>query len=88
MSEATTRTEHVPGPRSRRKAPACAGLVTKRKTTEDDLWNLIAWLILREAGRSDAKRELFRQLPPELQGEIHARAAAERERRAAGVILC
>lgn len=61
---------------------------TKRKTTEDDLWNLIAWIILREAGRSDAQRELFRQLPPELQGEIHARAAAERERRAAGVILC
>jgi hypothetical protein len=58
-----------------------------RKATEEDLENVKAWALLRLAGRSDAGRQAFRELPPATQEDIHVRAAAERERQANGPTL-
>ncbi|MDQ7910272.1 hypothetical protein RB614_37840 [Phytohabitans sp. ZYX-F-186] len=62
-------------------------MAKSRRATEEDVKNVSAWALLKLAGRSNEGRQAFRELPPDVQEEIHVRAAAERERQANGPTL-
>ncbi|MEU5549188.1 hypothetical protein ABZ738_05415 [Micromonospora sp. NPDC047793] len=61
--------------------------MAKRKATQQDLVNIVAQGAVELAGKSDTGRAAFRRLPATVQGEIHGRAADERQRRADGTTI-
>ncbi|MDM4720869.1 hypothetical protein QTQ03_15185 [Micromonospora sp. WMMA1363] len=58
-----------------------------RKATEQDLAGIVAEWAVSEIHRDDNTRKAFRNLPPDVQGQIHGWAADERQRRADGITL-